>query len=211
MAGLLAALVALALVAACTPTARSELPREARGAEVHAKRLKEGALADELLRKIAPSAPLQGSLDGCLDLRSNHAGYLWRCTMVRAATVTGDDPAATLEAQHRLLRDLGCSAYPGLLTTEERLKQGLQPRFLFDVEYRCPDESLVMIRFTEPEDPDLSSKVDLGNLQRGPGRGNVISEQPFSAAAIEQLRSDTSVKLIMVVAVARTYWMMPAT
>lgn len=209
--GVVAALLVAAMVTGCTPAARSELPREARGTEVHAKRLKAGSAADELLRKIAIGTPIQASLDGCLDLRANRSGYLWRCSVVRAATVVGDDAMTTLGTQHDLLRDLGCSAYPGLVTTQTRLQQGLQPRLLFDVEYRCPDQSLVMIRFSDPSDPDLGSKVDLGNLQRGPGRGNLISEQPFSSAAVEQLRSDASTNLIMVVAVARTYWMMPAT
>lgn len=207
---LLAGLLAAVVIAGCAPAARSELPREVRGTEVHAKRLKSGAAADELLRKVAVGSPLQASLDGCLDLRANHSGYLWRCSVVRAATVVGEDPAATLEAQHTRLRDLGCAAYPGLITSANRLKQGLQPRFLYDVEYHCPDQSLVLIRFSDPEDPDLASKVDLTNLQSGPGRGNVISDQPVSPAALDQLRTDTSTKLVMVVAVARTYWMMPA-
>lgn len=207
-----AALVAVLVVlvsAACAPAARTEVPREARGKEVHTQRLKSFAVADDYLLQATNAAPLQGSLDGCRDLRGGHTGYLWRCSVVRTTTVTGQDPAAALTAQHQALAGLHCSAYPGLETTGRRLADGLEPRYLYEVNYHCPDQVMITIRFSQPGDPDLESKVALGELQYGPGTGNVVSSQPVSADVVKRLNSDTSEQVIMVVSVIRTYWMMP--
>lgn len=207
--GVLATVLMLLLGVACAPAARSEVPREARGKEVHAARLKSFALADDYLLEATDGAPVQGSLDGCRDLRDQHTGYLWRCGVVRATTVTGMDAEAALGEQRDRLAALHCTAYPGLGTTRQRLSEGLEPRQLYEVDYHCPDRLLITIRFSEPGDDDLPAKVALGELQYGPGGSNVVSSQPISSQIVQQLGSDTSQEIVMVVAVTRTYWMMP--
>lgn len=207
-AALLTVLVLL-LGVACAPAARTEVPREARGKEVHAERLKAFAIADDYLLQATNAAPLQGSLDACRDLRGAHTGYLWSCSVVRTTTVSGQDAEGALIEQHQALAGLRCSAYPGLETTRQRLSDGLEPRYLYEVNYHCPDQVLITIRFSEPGDPDLNSKVALGELQYGPGTGNVVSSQPVSPEVVQRLNSDTSQGIIMVVSVIRTYWMMP--
>lgn len=206
--GLLLALLMLVAVG-CAPAARTEVPREARGKEVHAQRLKAFALADEYMLEATDSAPRQGSLDGCRDLRGDHTGYLWRCSVVRATTVTGRDAEVALTEQRERLAALHCSAYPGLGTTRQRLAEGLEPRHLYEVDYHCPDRVMITIRFSEPEDDGLPTKLSLGELQYGPGTGNVVSSQPIPSAVVQRLRSDDTQQIVMVVAVIRTYWMMP--
>lgn len=205
----LVTVLVLFLGVGCAPAARTEVPREARGKEVHAERLKSFALADDYLLKATGAEPLQGSLDGCRDLRGLHTGYLWRCSVVRATTVVGQDAEVALIKQHQELVDLHCSAYPGLETTRQRLADGLEPRYLYEVNYHCPDRVMITIRFSQPDDEDLATKLRLGDLQYGPGAENVVSTQPMSSDVVQRLSSDSSQQIIMVVAVIRDYWMMP--
>lgn len=204
-------LAVLLVLSACAPAARSsELPREARGPEVNAERQTATALADDYLRRVTDSAPLYASLDGCRDLRPRHSSYQWSCTVVRATAITGLNAATALHDQQARLAAEHCSAYPGLGITLQRLGEGLEPRFLYDVDYRCPQNLMVTIRFSTPTDPDLGAKLDLGMLLHGPGVGNVVSEQPVSDDVVKQLSGDTSQEIIMIVAVIRTYWLMPS-
>lgn len=208
----LAAVVGLLLVVSgCVPAAQSELPREVRGPQVHAERQKAISVADDALSRATGSAPVQASLDGCLDLRPERSGYTWRCAVIRATTLTGTDVAETLSAQHERLRPLGCTAYPGLAQTVRRYEAGVTPSYLYDIDYRCDAGVIVVIRFSEPSDPALAAKTDLGTILYGPGRSNVIAEQGFSPDVVRSLQADTTKDLIMVVTVQKSYWMLPRT
>lgn len=199
----------LLLLTACVPAAQSELPREVRGPQVHAERQKAISVADDALSRATGSAPVQAGLDGCLDLRAERSGYTWRCSVLRSTTLTGTDVEETLAVQHERLRGLGCTAYPGLATTARRYEAGITPAYLYDVDYRCDDQVVVVIRFSEPDDPSLAAKTDLGTVIHGPGRGNVISEQTFAPDVVRSLKADSTKRLIMVVTVQKSYWMLP--
>ncbi|MFX4270630.1 hypothetical protein ACQBAR_08435 [Propionibacteriaceae bacterium Y1685] len=199
----------LAAVTACAPAARTELPREARGATVHAERQKASALTDDYLRRINNSGPVQGTLDGCEDLRPQHVGFSWRCSITRAGTITDTSVDTALTGLHERLRTEKCSAAPGLQATLRRHKEGLAPAYLYDVDYLCPNGIVVVIRFSEPTDKTLPQKLDLRETRYSPGGANVISEQPFAAETVDALQADESKKVIMLIAVQKQYWQMP--
>ncbi|MDN5727348.1 MAG: hypothetical protein L0G99_15680 [Propionibacteriales bacterium] len=197
------------LLPGCAPAARTELPREARGASVHAARQKASALTDDYLRRINNSGPVQGTLDGCEDLRPQRVGFAWRCSITRAGTVTGTSVNDSLSGLHTRLRAEGCSAAPGLQATLRRNREGLAPRYLYDVDYRCAQGVVVVIRFSEPNDPTLPQKLNLRETTYSPGGANVISEEPFAAETLDAMRADKSKKVIMLIAVQKQYWQMP--
>ncbi|MFW6599643.1 hypothetical protein ACQBAU_09205 [Propionibacteriaceae bacterium Y2011] len=207
LAGPMAAAV---VVAGCAPAANSELPREVRGAEVHAERQRATATADEYLLQATNSSPMQANLDGCRDLRPEHSGFLWACSVIRATTVTGGDVRVALDEQHQRVRALGCSAYPGIQTRKTRLDEGLPVSMLYDVTYSCPDGVVIVIRFSEPTDSGLPQKLDLTTVSPGPGPANVVSEQKFSEQTVRTLTGDTTQQAVLVVAVQKDYWAMPA-
>lgn len=197
----------LLLVSACTPAARTELPRELRGPEVNAARQAAIGAADEDLRQLTDSAPLAANLDGCRDLRPRHAGFTWRCTVARMATVVAENADIGLQEQAERLGDLGCAAFPGLGTSRDELAAGVPIDELVEVSYHCPDRTIVMIRFSRPTDEDLAEKLDLTTLWYASGADNIVSGQPIAKANVDRLAADDSQELILVVAVIRTYWL----
>ncbi len=205
------ALVAGALlVAACTPAARTELPRELRGPEVNAARQAAIGAADEDLRQLTGAAPLAANLDGCRDLRARHAGFAWRCTVTRMATVVAEDVTIGLQDQADRLRGHDCAAFPGLGTSQEQLEDGVPIEDLVEVSYHCPDRTIVMIRFSRPGDQQLRDKLDLTTLLQGSGADNVVSGKPIAKANVDRLIADDSQGLILIVSVIRTYWLTPS-